>query len=161
MLISFDAISFKRAYIFMNSTYTHTYLRMRNIYALRSHINITKRLCICMYPIKKAWLFDIFPIQMSQGPCTNHVDRIVGNFDLPPLYRNFYLIAVIKCCGNLSNPPPPSFVNVVCTLPLQKENTLGGIHKRRHQSGIGGLAKIDVCRLGGGERRGQVKKRCL
>ena len=111
MLISFDAISFKRAYIFMNSTYTHTYLRMRNIYALRSHINITKRLCICMYPIKKAWLFDIFPIQMSQGPCTNHVDRIVGNFDLPPLYRNFYLIAVIKCCGNLSNPPPPSFVN--------------------------------------------------
>ena len=38
------------------------------------------------------------------------------NFDPLPLCRHFYLIAVIiKCCGHLSNPFPPSFVHVVCT----------------------------------------------
>ena len=32
-----------------------------------------------------------------------------------PLCGHFYLIAVIECCGHLSNPPPPSFVHVICT----------------------------------------------
>ena len=36
------------------------------------------------------------------------------------LCRHFYLIAVIKCCGRLSNPFPPSFVHVVCTRLLSK-----------------------------------------
>ena len=41
-----------------------------------------------------------------RGTCTNHVNRILGNFDPLPLWRHFYLIAVIKCCGHLSNPFP-------------------------------------------------------
>ena len=54
------------------------------------------------------------------GACTNHVDRILGNFDPapPPMYLDiFYWIVLIKYCGHLSNPPPPSFVHVVCTCP--------------------------------------------
>ena len=43
----------------------------------------------------------------SLGPCTNHEDRILGNFDPLPLCRHSYLIAVTKCCGHFSNPPPP------------------------------------------------------
>ena len=44
----------------------------------------------------------------AMGLCTNHVDKILGNFDPPsPLCGHFYLIAVIKCCGHLSNPPSP------------------------------------------------------
>ena len=37
------------------------------------------------------------------------------------------LIAVIKCCGHLSNTPSPSFVHVVCTRPhiLQLESRSG------------------------------------
>ena len=49
----------------------------------------------------------------AKGSCTNHVDRILDNFD--PLPQTLLLnscFAVIKCCGHLSNLP---FVHVVCT----------------------------------------------
>ena len=42
----------------------------------------------------------------SLGLCTNYVDRILGNFNPPPLRKHFYLIAIIKYCGHLSNPLP-------------------------------------------------------
>ena len=36
---------------------------------------------------------------------------------LPPMWT-LLLNSLIKCCGHLGNPPPPSFVHVVCTWPL-------------------------------------------
>ena len=50
---------------------------------------------------------------LHKGACTNHVDRILGNFDSPLPYMQTLLLNNCYCCYCNASPPPHIF-HVVC-----------------------------------------------
>ena len=90
-----------------------------------SNINMSRKSLsrIPSFYVSKNWLF-YFILGLRKGACTNRMDRILGNFDLPPspFCKHFYLIAVIECCGHLSNLPLPQSSSWFVHVPLWKGN---------------------------------------
>ena len=59
--------------------------------------------------------------QNNLGACTNHVDRILGNFDPPSPNVDTFTKYMLLSCGHLSNAPPPRLSTWFVQAPLMAD----------------------------------------